>query len=127
METYYQLHREEILRKARERRLRKLAEKPQEDELRDEIKKLQSKITKLEEKVDYFKNLAHHYRQQRMDANEKIKILKTNQRTLSAAKRKQVIQQIERLEAFIQKDGSSRKLNTLRREKIVELKRSLRR
>ena len=126
METYYQLHREEILRKQRERRLKKMAEKPQEDELREEIKKLQQKVNRLEEQVEYFKNLAKNYRQQRMDANEKIRILKGNQKTISDFKRQQIQQQIQRLETLLQSDGSSRKLNSLRREKIVELKRSLR-
>ena len=61
--TYYELHREEMLRKQRERRLRKAAERPPEEELRNEINKLQSKVNRLEEQVEYYKNLAAKLKQ----------------------------------------------------------------
>ena len=123
--TYYELHREEIIKKNRERRLRKMASRPPEDELRKEINKLQSKVNRLEEQVEYYKNLAAKYLKQRMDANAKVKLLKANQRTLTPFKKQIAEEQIEKLEKLIQSDGSSKRLNTLRREKIEELKRSL--
>ena len=124
--TYYELHREEMLKKQRERRLRKAAERPPEEELRNEINKLQSKVNRLEEQVEYYKNLAAKYLKQRMEANAKVKELRANQRTLTPFKKQQAEEQITKLEKLIQSDGSNRRLNTLRREKIDELKRSLR-
>ena len=125
METYYQLHREEILKKQRERRLKKLAELPPEDELREEIKKLQQKVNRLEEQVEYYKNLAAKYRQQRMEANEKLKEAKSSQLHLSDSKKEKIKEQIAKLEHMLQREDSSRKLNSLRREKIKELKKKI--
>lgn len=102
-----------------------MASRPPEDELRKEINKLQSKVNRLEEQVEYYKNLAAKYLKQRMDANAKVKLLKANQRTLTPFKKQIAEEQIEKLEKLIQSDGSNRRLNTLRREKIEELKRSL--
>ena len=124
MATYYELHREEILRKQRERRLKKMAELPPDDS--KDIEKLQRKIKQLEDKVDYYKNLAEKYRQQRMEANAKLKEAKSNAKHLSEFKKLQIQEQITKLEKLIETDGSSRRLNTLRREKIEELNGRLR-
>lgn len=126
--SYYEENKETILKKAKERYLRKKLIK-QDETIKDEIKKLNKKIISLQEKVEYFKNKAIQYRKERTQKNNIIKELQEKLNNSvpkqTGTKYNKTIEIIKKLESLINDKQQPKILYEARIKQLNKLKESV--
>lgn len=128
MNKYYEQNKEEILKKCRERYLKKKLQN-KDKSLQDEINCLNKKIEKLIIKVEYYQQQARTYRHQRTEANKTIKELqeklKNSVPKQTGPSYQKTIETIKKLEELLKDTKQPHLLYQARLKQLNKLKESI--